>query len=171
MQPHCQQLMPIVALRTTSPREKHTVLKSLERAIESRLRLQSLVKQTGISLAREGRWHPRELVGKVPDGDSHAVLRLETGRRGGRVVSGLLREQLGARGQFHSDVELREGYLHPEGDEGAHVGDLCFRVGCLANFKVALEADSIDTDICGLEIGDDSMVVAVSVGKKYVQCG
>ena len=105
------------------------------------------------ALSAEGVGHPRVLVGPVPNGDADASLDVLARRDDGLVVLLLLRKQGSRRREGHADIELGDGDLDAKSGERLEVG--LERGGDLADDEVALEADTIDGSVCGLERLDE----------------
>ena len=110
------------------------------------------VPETGITLAREGRWDPRIRICEVPDGDTDAAVDAETGVDGVSVVDTLLGEPGGGGGErAEADVEFGVGDFDIESGEGFEGGSEGGFAGGGADDEVGLETDTVDFDTAGLE--------------------
>ena len=111
------------------------------------------VPWAGLALAREGVRHPRVLVGEVPDGNANAGRDGIARRNDVLEVGLLLREQRRGSGERHADVELGDGDLDAGRGERLELRLEVRRD--LADDEVALEADTVEWDACGLERLDE----------------
>ena len=111
------------------------------------------VPWAGLTLAREGVWHPRVLVGPVPNGDTNARGNGVASRDDVLEVSLLLGEQRGGGGEGHADIELGDGDLDAGGGERLELRLEIRRD--LADNEVALEADTVERNARGLERLDE----------------
>ena len=107
-------------------------------------------------MSRESAWNPGVLVSPVPDGNTDAVLGLNTGADGVAVVGGLLGELRIGRGQVHTNVKFRDGNLNSVGSVTGHDLLLVVLAGGAADDEVSLETNSVDLGTVGLNKLDNS---------------